>query len=268
MPPVVTFCLLGGLWVGCACAQADGASPASGSSAANGIGFAAPQPSRDPSWSDFVAQAASPPATAPASSPGSAAGPFGFLPQGPNLFGDLGGLRPLLSKYGVILSIVENSEVFGNVTGGVRQGFEYNGLTTAIVQLDTQAAFGWKGGLFNVSALQIHGGNLSSSNLDVLNFATGIEAEPATRLWELWYQQKFGDALDVKIGQQSVDQEFMISQNASYFINSAFGWATLPTFDLPGAGPAYPLSALGVRARVREGDFTLPGRSLQRQPRI
>jgi porin len=82
----------------------------------------------------------------------------------------------------VTLSIVENSEVFGNVTGGVRQGFEYNGLTTATVQLDTQPAFGWKGGLFNVSALQIHGGNLSSSNFDVLNFVIGIEAEPATRL--------------------------------------------------------------------------------------
>jgi porin len=165
-------------------------------------------------------------------------------------------LRPLLTKYGLTLSVVENSEVFGNVTGGVRQGFEYNGLTTATVQLDTQPAFGWKGGLFNVSALQIHGDNLTSSNLDVVNFATGIEAEPATRLWELWYQQKFGDAFDVKIGQQSLDQEFMISQNASYFINSAFGWATLPTFDMPGGGPAYPLSALGVRARARAGDFT------------
>ncbi len=201
--------------------------------------------------------AASPPATGTAASPGSATDPFGSLPQGPNLFGDLGGLRPLLTKYGLTLSIVENSEVFGNVTGGVRQGFEYNGLTTATAQLDTQPALGWKGGLFNVSALQIHGGNLTTSNLDVLNFATGIEAEPATRLWELWYQQKFGDALDVKVGQQSLDQEFMISQSASYFLNSAFGWATLPTFDMPGGGPAYPLSALGVRARVHEGDFTL-----------
>ena len=89
-----------------------------------------------------------------------------------------------------------------------------------------------------------------------MNFATGIEAEPATRLWELWYQQKFGDALDVKIGQQSPDQEFVINQNAPYFLNSAFGWPTLPAFDMPGGGPAYPLSVLGVRARVHEGDFT------------
>src|SRR5580704_1726780 len=166
MPWVFIICLLGGLWLGCASAEGDEGSPASFGSTANGIGFAAPQPSKDPSWSDFVAQVASPPTAAPAASPGSAVGPFGFLPQGPNLFGDLGGLRPLLTKYGLTLSVVENSEVFGNVTGGVRRGFEYNGLTTATVQLDTQAAFGWKGGLFNVSGLQIHGGNLTSSNLD------------------------------------------------------------------------------------------------------
>jgi porin len=143
------------------------------------------------------------------------------------------GLRPLLAKYGMTLSIVENSEVFGNVTGGVRQGFEYNGLTTATLQMDTQPAFGWNGGLFNASALQIHGGNLSATNLETLQTASGIEADRATRLWELWYQQKFGDKFDVKVGQQSLDQEFMVTPNANYFINTAFGWAVLPTEDLP-----------------------------------
>jgi porin len=49
--------------------------------------------------------------------------------------------------------------VFGNLTGGVRQGFEENGLTTVTVQLDTQNAFGWNAGTFNVSGL--HLGRLS-----------------------------------------------------------------------------------------------------------
>ncbi len=77
-------------------------------------------------------------------------------------------------------------------------------------------------------------------------------------MWELWYQQKFGDAFDVKIGQQSIDQEFMVSQNAGYFVNTMFGWPMLPSADMPGGGPAYPLSALGVRGRAHIGDnFTL-----------
>ena len=85
-----------------------------------------------------------------------------------------------------------------------------------LLQLDTKRAFGLYGGTFNVSALQFHGRNLSADNLGTLQTASGIEADRATRLWELWYQQKFldEDRLDMKIGQQSLDQEFMVSQNA------------------------------------------------------
>ncbi|MBV8662577.1 MAG: carbohydrate porin, partial [Hyphomicrobiales bacterium] len=136
-------------------------------------------------------------ATAP---PNPALNPFGFLntaQRSSNLLGDMWGLRPLLAKYGTTLNIVENSEVLGNVTGGFRQGFSYEGLTTATLQMDTQRAFGVQGGTFNVSAEQIHGGNLSAANLGTLQTASGIEADPTTRLWELWYQQKFGDKFDV-----------------------------------------------------------------------
>jgi len=166
------------------------------------------------------------------------------------------GLRTLLSQYGMSFALQETSEVLGNVTGGARQGFAYDGLTQTVLQLDTQRAFGWYGGMFNASALQIHGSNLSAANLLTLQTASGIEADRATRLWELWYQQKFlsEDRLDVKIGQQSLDQEFMVSQNALMFVNTMFGWPMLPSADLPGGGPAYPLSALGVRARARPTD--------------
>ena len=166
------------------------------------------------------------------------------------------GLRPWLSKYGLSLSILETSEVLGNVSGGVNQGFDYDGLTQMILQLDTQRAFHLYGGTFNVSGLQIHGRNLSADNLYTLQTASGIEADRATRLWELWYQQKFleEDRLDVKIGQQSLDQEFMVSQNALLFVNTMFGWPMLPSADMPGGGPAYPLSALGIRVRIRPID--------------
>jgi porin len=188
-----------------------------------------------------------------------ASGPFGFLTtidRSNYLFGNWWGLRPELSKYGISIAIQETSEVFGNVTGGAKQGAAYDGLTQMLLQVDTQRAFGWYGGLFNVSALQIHGSNLSATNLLTLQTASGIEADRATRLWELWYQQKFLEEgrLDIKVGQQSLDQEFMVSQNASYLVNTMFGWPMVPSADLPGGGPAYPLSALGIRARARPID--------------
>jgi porin len=98
------------------------------------------------------------------------------------------------------------------------------------------------------------GGNLSQTYLDNLQVATGIEADPTIRLWELWYQQKFGDKFDIKLGEQSLDQEFIISQSASYFLNATLGWPLLPTENLPGGGPAYPLAGLGVRGRAQVTD--------------
>ena len=172
------------------------------------------------------------------------------------LLGDMFGLRTELSKLGISLAVQETSEVLGNVSGGVHRGFEYDGLTQAILQLNTQRAFGLYGGLFNVSGLQIHGRNLSANNLATIQTASGIEADRATRLWEMWYDQKFlgEDRADIKIGLQSVDQEFIVSPNALYFVNTMFGWPALPSYDLPGGGPAYPLSAPGVRLRWRPVD--------------
>jgi porin len=172
------------------------------------------------------------------------------------MLGDMGGLRPWLGRYGVSFALQETSEVLGNVSGGIHQGFDYDGLTQMVVQMDTQRAFGLYGGTFNISALQIRGRNLSADNLGTLQTSSGIEADRATRLWELWYDQKFlnEDRLDVKIGQQSLDQEFMVSQNANLFVNTMFGWPMLPSADMPGGGPAYPLSAPGVRLRGRPTD--------------
>jgi porin len=169
------------------------------------------------------------------------------------LLGDMFGLRTNLSRYGISFAVQETSEALGNASGGVRKGAEYEGLTQAILQMDTQRAFGHYGGVFNISALQIHGQNLSALNLDTVQTASGIEADRSTRLWEFWYDQKFlqEDRLDVRIGQLSADQEFIVSNNAAYFVNTMFGWPALPSYDLPGGGPAYPLSAPAVRVRLR-----------------
>jgi len=121
----------------------------------------APSAAANPAAADpgeFIEQPVGAGAATPSSSAGGAS-PFGFLntaSRSANLLGDMWGLRPMLSKYGVTLSITETSEILGNVSGGTRQGFDYDGLTTATAQMDTQRAFGLYGGLFNVSALQIH----------------------------------------------------------------------------------------------------------------
>ncbi len=172
-----------------------------------------------------------------------------------NLLGDIYGLRSALGNYGISLGAQETMEVFGNVTGGQHRGATFDGLLQISLGLDTQRAFGWEGGTVNISAFQIHGRNLATDNLLNLQTNSGIEANRATRLWELWYQQVLlGGRLDVKVGQQSLDQEFIGSQYSGLFINTMMGWPLIPSYDLYAGGPAYPLSSLGVRVRVQPLD--------------
>ncbi len=176
-----------------------------------------------------------------------------LAPSRTYLLNDMGGLRTSLGDVGISLGLQETSEVLGNVTGGVHTGADYDGMTEMSVGLDTQKAFGWEGGIFNMSALQIHGRNLSTDNLDNLQQVSGIEADRSTRLWEMWFQQSFYEGVaDIKIGQQSIDQEFMVSQYSStVFMNMMMGWPMLPSADMYAGGPAYPLSSLGVRLRAQ-----------------
>ena len=169
-----------------------------------------------------------------------------------NLLGDIFGLRTALDRYGISFGLTETSEVLGNPTGGRAQGAVYEGATEMSVGIDLEKAVGLPGGIFNASAFQIHGRGLSLDNIDNLNIVSTIEAERSTRLFELWYQQSvFGGKADIRIGEMSADQEFLITTYGSLFINATFGWPTLPAVDLPSGGPAYPLSTPGVRFRVQ-----------------
>lgn len=171
------------------------------------------------------------------------------------LLGDFGGLRTTLGRAGISFGLETIDETFGNVTGGYRQGATANGLTMFSIGLDTSKAFGWDGGTFNLSTLWIYGPNFSNGYLGTLQTNSGILAAPSVRVWEAWYQQQFASGrMDVKIGQQSLDQEFMVSQGASVFLNTTMGWTAVPSFDLYAGGPAYPLSSLGVRLRAEPTD--------------
>ncbi len=168
------------------------------------------------------------------------------------LLGDMGGLRRLLGKYGVTLTLADISDVLGNTTGGIDKGATYSALTLLTLQMDTQKAFGWDGGMIFASGLQIRGRSLSQYYLNNLQSVSSIAASNTTRLWEIWYQQAFvGGKYDVKIGQQSIDLEFTLTPSSSIFLNSAMGFPVLPSFDLYAAGPTYPLSSLGVRLRAQ-----------------
>jgi porin len=179
----------------------------------------------------------------------------GNIWQRDRLLGDPGGVRSKLEAAGITFSLQETSEVLGNASGGIKTGAIYEGATLMGLDIDTEKSIRLPGGTFHASAYQIHGRGLSVNNIGNLNTVSSIEATRATRLFELWYEQKFlGDALALRVGQQAADTEFQTSEYGGLFINASFGWPTLSAVDMPAGGPAYPLGALGVRLKVQPRD--------------
>jgi porin len=156
----------------------------------------------------------------------------------------------------VTLGLTEASEMTRNLHGGLRTGSAYRGLTTLNLTVDTGAAGGWADGTVFASALQIHGREFTPEYVGSFHTASNLEARRATRLWELWYRHRFGENLDVKLGQQSIDQEFMVNSGAGPLAAAYFGWPALPSVDLPASGGVYPLASLGVRVSTRMSERT------------
>lgn len=172
--------------------------------------------------------------------------------QRSNLLGDLAGLRPALADRGITLWLQTSNEAFANTTGGINRGLAADGMTMLTLTMDTAKAIGVDGGTFNISGLWLYGPNFSQGYLGNLQSVSGIAGQPSVRLWEAWYQQFFlTGKLDIKLGQQSADQDFMVSTGASLFLNAMMGWPILPAADLYAGGPAFPLSSLGMRARAQ-----------------
>lgn len=166
------------------------------------------------------------------------------------LFADAYGVRIWLNHYGLRFSLQDVEEVWGVASGGLHQGASYNGMSAASLTFDPSRIGGWKYGLFNVSALQIRGRSATSDNVGALNTLSGYDAQRSLRLFELWYGQGFlGNRLDVRVGSLDLDTEFMVSQNASLFLNASFGWPLSASTDLYSGGPSWPYSALGARIR-------------------
>ncbi len=51
--------------------------------------------------------------------------------------------------------------------------------------------------------------------------ASGIEALPTTRLYEIWLEQKWGTKLALRAGQLAADTEFMTAKYTDVFTNAS-----------------------------------------------
>ena len=144
-------------------------------------------------------------------------------------------------------TLTYNSDLNADIDGGTARGSAYLQRVGLIGDVDLDRLVGWRGATAHVSVHLINGTGLSTERVGTILSVSGLEAEPAVRLFNLWIEQKLGSGASLRVGQFTAGQEFAISPTAALFVNSTFGWPASFAVDLPSGGPAYPLAAPGLR---------------------
>ncbi|MEM7191325.1 MAG: carbohydrate porin [Pseudomonadota bacterium] len=161
-----------------------------------------------------------------------------------------------LNRTGIDIGGAYVAEPFYN-WGGLSDGGQYNGVLELYVNANMKKLGLWDGLCFHANGYQIHGDSISGKNVGSLMPVTSFEANNATRLFEIWFEQHlFDDRLSVRIGNLAADEEFYAADGGGYFINGTWGWSPLPAENLPGGGPAYPLATPAVRVAMTPTDNT------------
>ena len=157
---------------------------------------------------------------------------------------------------GVRFELGYTADVIGVASGGIRRGAAYEGRADLSLDADLAKLFGWRGTTLHASAFQIHGYQVSENYLGNVMTASNIEAHPTTRLYDLWLQKALGGGASLRAGQLAADEEFLVSDTASVFINGSFGWAPIAAANITNGGPGYPLAAPGIRLRLEPKEDT------------
>jgi porin len=167
----------------------------------------------------------------------------------------LGILPNPFAKYGVKFAATYIGEALGNVAGGLKQGAIYEGRLNLAVDLDLQKLAGLNQLTFHANMFQIHGEGLSRNNLQNFFVVSGIEALPTTRLYEAYFEKKWGNNIvSLKAGQLAADSELFNTKYTDVLTNASMGWPAITSVDLPSGGPSPPLAALGTRLLVNVSD--------------
>lgn len=184
------------------------------------------------------------------------------------LTGDWGGARSALADRGVVVTLDYIGETLSVLRGGLKRGTSYEGRGDGIVNTDLEKLIGWTGGSTHVRAFQIHKYRQNAADLvGSIADPSNIDATSTTRLFTAWFQQDFGKAGSIRVGQLAADDEFLTSTTAGGLINGTFGWATMLASNLPSGGAAYPLATPGARLQINLTEsFSLLGGAFSGDP--
>jgi porin len=140
----------------------------------------------------------------------------------PGLFGDWRKTRTWLGQRGVEVSARYASESAWNVTGGKKEKVTETGQFDVGAKFDLDTLVGIDGGTVQATVTWRRGRNLSDdAGLNTLQQVQEVYGRGQTvRVTELWYQQKLGDKVEVKLGRTNPGADFAVF--SCHFMNLTF----------------------------------------------
>lgn len=131
-----------------------------------------------------------------------------------------------------------------SVQGGLDPGGSTLANVDFLLDLDTERAGWWKGGSFHIYVLGDAGSAPSpSARAGDVQTARNIEAPDDIKLYEAYYQQRFGEKVSLAVGLHDANTVFDDVSTAAVFHHSSFGIQP----DISQAGPSiFPTAGVGV----------------------
>jgi porin len=133
--------------------------------------------------------------------------------QGDAALGDWWGLRNWLDKVkGIEFSGTYTTDLAGNPSGGIRQGFTYTDNIAFGLKLDLEKLVGWRGASFTIAATDRNGDSLSQDFIGNQFTVQQIYGGQTVILTDLYLTQRFWDEkAEIKAGCFSAGDDFASS---------------------------------------------------------
>ena len=141
-------------------------------------------------------------------------------------------------------------EGYANIRGGMRQGAAALVLLELGLKVDLGTVAGAEGWSFGAGIFGIYGRQPTPTLIGSLAPVSSAEALSTLRLSELWLERRFDGVASLRFGQLAADAEFFTAEATEHLTNGTFGWPLGMSTALPSGGPAYPLSAPGIRLEL------------------
>jgi porin len=173
--------------------------------------------------------------------------------NGSYMLGDLWGVRKNAQEAGITLCSQYNAYAYDNAGGGLKRGPLAQGQLFSWIDIDLGKFTHVD--LLNDTSLHaamyaMQGRPITFHEVGAFSTASFFEQIATNRIGTAWIERRFLDGkVSVRAGQLGIDDEFIISQTATAFINSTFGFPGWMGTVLPGGGAAYPLQGPGARLK-------------------